>query len=53
MKTDQKKQLVLIGIRRKGDSEFRLKTVKKDSELVKNEFPVQNCIRQEAAGLYA
>ena len=52
MKTDQKKRLVLIGIRRKGDSEFRLKTVKRESDPLKSEFPVHRCAQTESMGLY-
>ncbi len=47
MKTEQKKRLVLIGIRRKGDSAFRLKTVKRESDPIKGEFPVRSCAQQE------
>jgi len=53
MKTDQKKRLVLIGIRRKGDSEFRLKTVKRESNPLKSEFSIQSCTQQERVSLCA
>jgi hypothetical protein len=53
MKTDQKKRLVLIGIRRKGDSEFRLKTVKRELNPQKSEFSIQSCTQQETVSLCA
>ncbi len=52
MKSEAKKQLVLIGIRRKGDSKFRLKMVKREADTVKGEFPVQNPTQSETVGLY-
>jgi hypothetical protein len=53
MKTKKKKRLVLIGIRRKGDSEFKLKTVKREPESLKSEFPIHSCTRAETVSLCA
>ncbi len=43
MKTAEKKQLVMIGIRRKGEVGFKLKTVKCKAELEKNGPPARSC----------
>ncbi|NQU66268.1 MAG: hypothetical protein HQ517_18570 [SAR324 cluster bacterium] len=50
MKTDAKKQLVLIGIRRKGDSGFRLKTVNREANQLKREFPLHNPKQSKTVG---
>ncbi len=43
MKTAEKKQLVMIGIRRKGEVGFKLKTAKCKADLEKNGLPTRNC----------
>ena len=53
MKTDQKKRLVLIGIRRKGDSEFKLKTERKEPESLKSEFSIHSSTQVETVSLCA
>ena len=42
MKPVEKKQLVMIGIRRKGEAGFRLKMVKAQAESDKINLPVHN-----------
>lgn len=43
MKAGEKKQLVMIGIRRKGETGFKLKTLKDKVEMAKSGVTVPNC----------
>jgi hypothetical protein len=53
MKTGDKKQLVMIGIRRRGESGFKLKMIKREQESAKPELSVQTILRPSRSAAFA
>lgn len=53
MKPVEKKQLVMIGIRRKGEAGFKLKMAKKQPNSEKTEIPVHRYARTSTVSAFA